>query len=152
MRNTLILLAMGLVSINAWEARGQDPANPQTPSKSGGVAVTPQRQDPQKKVTSAHSDECIEKTDRQVWRETVPWISGPLIALAVLLMAGLFITMAVTKSGLNDQYFRAYALTLIVFAGLFLIVVGWNQDQLAGMMGLLGTLAGYILGDRRSSN
>lgn len=37
-------------------------------------------------------------------------------------------------------------LTLVVTAGLFLITAGYSETQIAPMMGLLGTIAGYLLG------
>lgn len=41
---------------------------------------------------------------------------------------------------------KLIGLTLVVTSGLFLIVAGFSQTQTASMMGLLGTIAGYILG------
>jgi len=42
--------------------------------------------------------------------------------------------------------FKVLGLTLVIVAGLFLIVAGYSQNQAAPMMGLLGTVAGYLLG------
>ena len=42
--------------------------------------------------------------------------------------------------------FKILGLTLVIVAGLFLIVAGYSQNQAAPMMGLLGTVAGYLLG------
>jgi hypothetical protein len=41
---------------------------------------------------------------------------------------------------------KIVGLTLVVSAGLFLIVAGFSQDQVAPMMGILGTMVGYLLG------
>ena len=38
-----------------------------------------------------------------------------------------------------------------LIAGLFLIFAGYSQDQMAPMMGLLGTVAGYLLGKENLS-
>lgn len=42
--------------------------------------------------------------------------------------------------------FKMHSLTLIIVAGVLLVVGGVSERQIAGMMGLLGTVAGYILG------
>jgi hypothetical protein len=52
--------------------------------------------------------------------------------------------------GWAQEVTRAFTLAVIVTAGLFLITAGYGRDQIDPMMGLLGTIAGYILG--RSSS
>jgi hypothetical protein len=42
--------------------------------------------------------------------------------------------------------FKIIGLTLVVSAGLLLVVAGFSNEQITSMMGLLGTVAGYILG------
>ncbi len=46
----------------------------------------------------------------------------------------------------RSVYLRLVVLTIVVTAGLFVVVAGYTQDQIAPMMGLLGTLVGYLLG------
>jgi hypothetical protein len=41
---------------------------------------------------------------------------------------------------------KIVGLTLVLTAGMFLITAGFSQNQTAPMMGLLGTVAGYLLG------
>lgn len=43
---------------------------------------------------------------------------------------------------------RMLGLTLIICGGLFLITAGYSADQVAPMMGLLGAVAGYLLGSQ----
>ena len=50
----------------------------------------------------------------------------------------------------TDATLKLLGLTLVVTAGLFLIVAGFDQIQIASMMGLLGSLAGYLLGKEHS--
>lgn len=40
---------------------------------------------------------------------------------------------------------RVLGLTMILFFGTFLITAGYSETQIASMMGLLGTVAGYLL-------
>lgn len=42
--------------------------------------------------------------------------------------------------------FKILGLTIVVVCGMFLVVAGYTQEQIAPMMALLGTVAGYMLG------
>jgi hypothetical protein len=46
----------------------------------------------------------------------------------------------------RGMYLRLVVLTIVVTAGLFVITAGYSEQQIAPMMGLLGTLVGYLLG------
>jgi len=51
---------------------------------------------------------------------------------------------------LGEQAFVKLAgLTIVISSGILLIVSGYSQNQIAGMIGLLGTVAGYLLGRDR---
>ena len=41
---------------------------------------------------------------------------------------------------------RTFCVPLIIVAALVLVVTGYSQDQMAPVIGLLGTIAGYLLG------
>lgn len=84
----------------------------------------------------------------KAWRDAQA-VQGPILA-GVFVVCVLLIFIPPWRRGerMNSMHFKAYTLTLIIFAGLYLIVTGWSDNQLAPMMGLLGTLAGYILGER----
>jgi hypothetical protein len=43
-------------------------------------------------------------------------------------------------------------ITIIIISTLFLITAGYSNDQIAPAVGLLGTIAGYLLGRINSSN
>jgi hypothetical protein len=45
----------------------------------------------------------------------------------------------------DTSAFRVFGLTLIIVSGVFLISAGYSEYQIASMMGLLGTVAGYLL-------
>lgn len=45
----------------------------------------------------------------------------------------------------DSSTFRVFGLTLIIISGVFLIAAGYSEYQIASMMGLLGTVAGYLL-------
>ena len=66
-----------------------------------------------------------------------------------LLFSGILTIVAVkcrTEKLFGASYLKLVGLTLVITAGLFLICAGYSQDQIAPMIGLLGTIAGYLLG------
>ncbi len=79
-------------------------------------------------------------------------ISTLVFGLIVLAM-GLYIIMKKRVS--FDNAIRFMTLTLIISSTLFLITAGYSNDQLAPALGLLGTIAGYLLGknqEREATN
>ena len=44
------------------------------------------------------------------------------------------------------EILRAFGIPLIVISGSLLIVTGFGSDQISPIIGLLGTIAGYLLG------
>lgn len=50
------------------------------------------------------------------------------------------------KKGWGTQSIRITGITLVLISGIFLIVAGYSQEQIAPMIGLLGTIIGFLLG------
>lgn len=64
------------------------------------------------------------------------------VGLAVVLIASFLI-----REGRDGQLvLKVCATLLIITFAVFLIVAGWSDQQIAPAMGLLGTIAGYLLG------
>jgi hypothetical protein len=63
-----------------------------------------------------------------------------------LVVLGMIVLLRLKAASAESTTFRLFGLTLVITAGLFLIVAGYSQQQIAPMMGLLGTVAGYLLG------
>jgi hypothetical protein len=68
---------------------------------------------------------------------------------AIVLLLVVAVVWKVNK-GFGPLTFRIFGLTLVITAGLFLIVTGYSQDQIAPMFALLGTIAGFIFGKASS--
>lgn len=70
------------------------------------------------------------------------------ILVFILLVLGLqaFLIVRSKSAWPSKAILRINGLTLIVGAGLFLITAGYSGDQVSPVMGLLGTIAGYLLG------
>jgi hypothetical protein len=74
-----------------------------------------------------------------------------VIALGLIVIVALFFTLR-SKQASADDAIRAYTVTLIITGTMVLICAGYSNDQIAPAMGLFGTVAGYLLGRRGSSN
>jgi hypothetical protein len=59
----------------------------------------------------------------------------------------IFLVAFLIKNGRNSEsVLRVFGTILIIISTLFLIVAGYSDIQIAPAMGLLGTIAGYLLG------
>jgi hypothetical protein len=63
-------------------------------------------------------------------------------AMIILVMSGLKLKDSIDLA----TFTKMSGLALVLSVGLTLIVAGYTQEQIAPMMGLLGTVAGYLLG------
>lgn len=72
------------------------------------------------------------------------------LSLSVLIFGLMIILMemylAQTKRIESENIIKVIIITLIITATLFLITAGYNNNQIAPAIGLLGTIAGYLLG------
>jgi len=71
-------------------------------------------------------------------------ISAAVLVFAVFVLS---LTAYVIRAGRNPEaVLRVFGTILIVLAAVFLVVAGYTDTQIAPVMGLLGTIAGYLLG------
>jgi uncharacterized membrane protein YfcA len=77
-------------------------------------------------------------------------LSFSILTFGVLVLALMSLMMGKTRVNVN-ALIRAFALILIIVAAVFLIVAGYTEQQIAPAIGLLGTIAGYLLGAGRSN-
>jgi Flp pilus assembly protein TadB len=45
-----------------------------------------------------------------------------------------------------EQLLRTFGILVIIFAAIFLVIAGYSDTQITPVIGLLGTIAGYLLG------
>ncbi len=81
------------------------------------------------------------------------WTSGLVIWLSLsILLFGLAIIGIMAYLIYKDcdprGVLRAFCVPLIVVSAIFLVVTGYSQEQITPVIGLLGTIAGYLLGSR----
>jgi len=66
--------------------------------------------------------------------------------LAFTLITLALFTYAIRETQSPATVLRAFGVLIIIAAAVFLVVVGYNQAQISPVIGLLGTIAGYLLG------
>jgi len=141
----LLLICLLTASLSAQEPPGHWPKGPAIEQGAGpGAAVAA--------PSLGQKDQLTDVLPPQGrWHEPVE------IAFSVtVLVFGLALIIVFTSlvrregKGWRTIYMRLVVLTIVVTAGLFVIVAGYTQDQIAPMMGLLGTLVGYLLGKEGS--
>lgn len=100
-------------------------------------------------ATSATSHSTTESSNAWTPRETM-MMSGAALgySLIVLLVA------AVIAKGLKtaEQAIRLFTVVLIINSAVFFIVAGYSSQQIAPAFGLLGTMAGYVLGKSQENS
>jgi len=67
-----------------------------------------------------------------------------IFALISLVLASILIA----KRRNAEQVLRTFGILVIIFAAIFLVVAGYSDTQITPVIGLLGTIAGYLLGRR----
>lgn len=73
-------------------------------------------------------------------------LSIVVLSFGFLLMLAVLIFLYKSKKGFGNLTFKILGIILIATASLFLIVAGYSNDQITPVIGLLGTVAGYIFG------
>ena len=83
---------------------------------------------------------------KQWWRaDEAMTISASVLLFGVLVMV--LMTVALRRTSLQpDAILRLFGTIIIIIGSLFLIVAGYTETQMGPVMGLLGTIAGYLLG------
>ena len=71
-------------------------------------------------------------------------MSAALLVFGVVVLLLATYLIKVGKS--SEAVLRIFGTILIIVIAVFLVVAGYSDTQIAPVMGLLGTIAGYLLG------
>ena len=107
-------------------------------------------------VTSAEDDSAEEPEESKTIIQT-PLTRLEFYLSVIVLIFGLIVVIIeiiLIKTGqiTSESSIKFTIITIIIISTLFLITAGYSNDQIAPAMGLLGTIAGYILGKNNNSN
>ena len=73
-------------------------------------------------------------------------LSVIILAFGLIISLGIFYVIIKKNQGWGNNSVRMVGLTLVLTASLFLITAGYSQEQITPVVGLLGTIIGYLLG------
>ncbi len=83
---------------------------------------------------------------KEWWRaDEAMTISAVVLIYGIVVM--ILATIVLRRTNIHpDSVLRLFGTIIIVVGALFLIVAGYSDTQMGPVMGLLGTIAGYLLG------
>lgn len=84
------------------------------------------------------------------------WTTQNAMTISVVVLVFGIITLALATYLINsgkssEAILRTYGTILIIVTSVFLVVAGYSSNQIAPVMGLMGTVAGYLLGKGEAS-
>lgn len=80
------------------------------------------------------------------WWSTTQAMTISTVVLGFGLIVFLLATYLLKLGKDVESVLRIFGTIMIVFLAVFLVVAGYSDTQIAPVMGLLGTIAGYLLG------
>lgn len=80
------------------------------------------------------------------------YLSLAVLGFGLIILGLQIAVMFKVGKGWGLNFIRISGLTLVIISGMFFITAGYSQDQIAPMVGLLGTIAGYLLVANRRRN
>lgn len=72
------------------------------------------------------------------------WLSSIILVFGLIIFA--IMAWLVARRHEHMAVLKVCALPLIIVSAIFLVIVGYSADQIAPVLGLLGSVAGYLLG------
>ena len=69
-----------------------------------------------------------------------------ILIFALLLIGGIMIFLYSMHKSFGPYAFQTIGLVIVVSSALFLIVTGYDKDQITPVIGLLGTIVGFVFG------
>jgi len=85
------------------------------------------------------------------WSSIEIVLSVALLVFALVLIGmEAFIIVKAEKTWAPSSIMKLIGLTLLVTMAVLLVVAGYDQDQIAPVIGLLGVIAGYLLGSNET--
>jgi uncharacterized membrane protein len=110
----------------------------------------------QDKIQKLQSDKTDFTTAATVQKSSndVDWwsVHDAMTISASVLVFGFFImllaTILLSRGTTSHDILKLFGTMIIVISAVFLVVAGYSDTQIAPVIGLLGTIAGYLLGSK----
>jgi membrane-associated HD superfamily phosphohydrolase len=96
--------------------------------------------------SKAESSKLLVGTDTSWWSVTNAMTMCFSLLLFCVIILGMVTYLMKSEKESPEAILRIFGTILIIFITVFLVVAGYNDQQIAPATGLLGTIAGYLLG------
>jgi hypothetical protein len=94
-----------------------------------------------------------EPSEESLWWSTRNAMTISSVTLGFGVIIFLLATYLIVHAGKSaEEVLRVFATILIIVSALFLVVAGYTERQISPVMGLLGTIVGYLLGKGASGS
>ena len=89
-------------------------------------------------------------TSKSIFKD--PEVLNTIIVAVLFLFITFFILYREKTNSLSgEEYVRLIGILLVIFGALFVMAAGWSKEHTAPVFGLLGTIAGFLLGRQSNS-
>jgi hypothetical protein len=133
-----LFVCFGLLDFRAFSANQGTKSN----SEDGDQVLKPEEDNASPKNPARANTEDYSRMSSREYK-----LSLIILVFGLLVLAAEFLLLR-TVSCNAEQLLRIFGITLIVIGALIIIPAGFSNDTIAPAMGLLGTIAGYLLSQR----
>lgn len=149
MKRFLTLLLIGLIATLTLYAQDTLPSNPPpasvpAPAQTTTAATPVSPDDIPVNSPAFNANATPTRTLTEVYLSI-----GILVFGAIITVALLYLLASRTKSAPSSEFIDAirYPIVIVIIIGsIFLVTAGYNTNQMAPILGLMGTIAGYLMG------
>jgi hypothetical protein len=86
-----------------------------------------------------------DKPQNQPWNsQLVVYLTTSVLAFGIAVI--IIMAVLVVRKSQTGDVLRLFTVPMVIVAAVFLVVTGFSNEQITPVIGLLGTLAGYVLG------
>lgn len=104
------------------------------------------------KTRKANEEARKKREAKKQWWTTQDAMTVSTVLLIFGFLAMVLVGQLLMRDRRADDVLKTLGVILIIFATLFLVVAGYNDQQIAPVIGLYGTIAGYLLGRAASGS
>lgn len=79
------------------------------------------------------------------------WLSVAVLAFGLAVVIGQIYLFQQREEAVSEAM-KYLSVTVIIVGGLFLVTAGYGNDQIAPIIGLMGTIAGYLMGRQQPTS
>ena len=75
-------------------------------------------------------------------------LSLSILGFGILIIGGILLVLLKKGHGIGPLTVKLLGLIVVIIASIFLITAGYDSDQITPVIGLLGTIVGYLLSSK----